>query len=77
MFACSVNQISQTKIQKFIFIKGGLSVYLKSILKKMRKDIIKQMRIEDGYLIYKMVPQSQCHIANFPSKSIFQVNHNL
>lgn len=69
MLACSVNQISQTKIQKFKFIKGELSVYLKSILKKMRKDIIKQMRIEGGYLIYKMVPQSQCHIANFPSKS--------
>lgn len=49
--------------------------------KKMKKDIIKQMEIEGGYLIHKMVPHSsQRHIANCPSKSnsasILQVNHN-
>ena len=56
---------------------------LRFSLKRIRKDIIKQITIEGICSVNKMVPHSsQIHIVNqfsrkSNSKSVFQVTHNL
>lgn len=53
IFMWSAHQCSQTQIQKLKFTKCEIPECLKSVLKKMRKDIIEQMKTEGGYLIRK------------------------